>query len=88
MNSSALVDYSGKVEHISEAFRTISTRVGIKLDTSDIPIKNDSGAPDEFRSAYSEKAIAIVNQRYQKDFRLFGYSPNFTTVIEGGKTAA
>jgi hypothetical protein len=88
MNGNTLVDYTGKVEQIEEAFRTIANRVGIKLDTGNVPIKNDSGAPDEFRSAYSEKAIAIINQRYQRDFRIFNYSPNFATVIQGGKTAA
>ncbi len=87
MNGNNIIDYTGKVEYIAEAFRTISDRIGIKLDTSHIPVENDSGSPDEFRSAYSEKAIAIVQQRYENDFCLFNYSPDFSTIIEGGAMA-
>jgi len=85
MNGNPLLDYTGKVEQIEKAFRFISSKVGIKLDTGNVPIKNDSGAPDEFRTAYSEAAINIVTQRYQRDFRAFDYSLNFASSVDQDK---
>lgn len=78
-----IVDYTGKVEEIGTAFRHLGSRVGIAFEEGQIPVMNDSGDPAEFRTAYSERAIAIVRERYNRDFQLFDYSPAFATTIDG-----
>jgi hypothetical protein len=82
INGNSLLDFIGSVETISEALATIADRIDVKLDNTVVPVKNDSGDPDEFRKAYSEAAIEIVNQRYKRDFLLFGYSSNLNGVSE------
>jgi hypothetical protein len=82
INGNSLLDFIGSVEKIGRSLNVIADRIGIKLDSNSVPVKNDSGDPDEFRRSYSAAAIDIVRQRYKRDFFLFGYSTDLGSAVE------
>jgi Sulfotransferase family len=68
-----LVDYIGKVESLSDSVSHIFEKLAVQYDEAAVPLKNQSGDPNEFRSVYSSRAIEIVVERYERDFELFTY---------------
>jgi hypothetical protein len=64
------LDFVGKFENLSEDFESIRNRLGLDID---LPHKL-KGSTRDWRSAYNDKTIKIVQEYYREDFEVFGYS--------------
>src|SRR4051812_27200363 len=64
-----IVDFIGKVETIQDDWARITTQLGLEAE---LEVRNASGGRSV--SQLTPQALAMVRERYAKDFELFGYS--------------
>lgn len=68
-NGHLIVDFIGKVETIEQDWARLLNHLGLEAD---LEVRNASGGRGA--SQLTPEALATVQQRYARDFELFGYS--------------
>ncbi|KQC31612.1 sulfotransferase family 2 domain-containing protein [Flagellimonas eckloniae] len=67
-----LIDFIGKMENLDNDFAEICKKIGVE---SALPRLNASRAKtDSFLNYYTQETIDLVNEAFQEDIKLFGYS--------------
>jgi chondroitin 4-sulfotransferase 11 len=69
-------DFIGKFENINEDFKKACKKAGIE-NPPELPKKNPSKRKKDYKDYYDEETKKLVQERYRKDFELFGYSKEF-----------
>ena len=65
-----LVDFVGKIEHLSDDFATVCSRIGIPATLG----HENSSKHDAWRSYYTDETAALIAEAYKDDIETFGYS--------------
>jgi len=63
-------DFIGKLENIDEAWNTVCSEIG---QFANIGKTNASRTDNNYKDYFTDELIEIVNEKYKKDFELFGY---------------
>jgi len=64
-----IVDFVGRFETIARDFQTVCERLQVQVT---LPHKN-RGVPTDYRTYYNHQTRRLVEQRFARDIRLFGY---------------
>lgn len=78
-----LVDFVGKLENIDQDFNMVCKKIGLpklvlpkyntRFDWKLVKKNKDNENQNYYRRYYNEKTKELINHRYKKDIRLFGY---------------
>lgn len=71
----SLVDYVGKFENLNEDFEAIRGRANLPSNAS-LPMVNttNNSSSSDYRPFYNSETRAFVEQYYERDIQLFGYT--------------
>ena len=71
LNRAEYIDFYGKVENFEEDMNYVASKIGLEIQN--IPWQNKAVKTD-YREYYNNETIKIVEEIYQKDIEVFGYT--------------
>jgi len=70
-NDNIIVDFVGKYESLDKDFKTILGEIGVKSVA--LPWENQAAKREDYQKYYSDEARRLVEDRYSKIIKKFGY---------------
>ncbi len=67
------LDFVGKFENLEKDFKEVMKKAGIRNHPK-LPHKRKSKKKKDYKDYYNEETKRLVQEKYKKDFELFGYS--------------
>lgn len=72
LNGNTIVDFIGRYENLAQDFHTICERIGIS--TPCLPHERKATDRGAYREYYNDETAAMVEEHYQRDIKLLGYT--------------
>lgn len=76
-NEKPYADFVGRFENLSKDWQSIQEKV---VGLGDLPHRNQT-SKDDWRNYYNKELARIVYNRYQKDFKIFGYEEEYVKLL-------
>ncbi len=77
-HGSLIIDYIGRFENLSQSFKEICTKIGIKKTS--LPFENKTNHK-HYSQYYTKELQDIIETRYKKDIQMFNYNFNSISTV-------